>query len=282
MVQASDRSTDGAHVRRPSVAYRNISSGKPPVGPPIYDGDLYIQVHMMTSKKDLIIQWLHERIETGTYPMGTLLPSENQLAELMGVSRPTVRTALNTLVQQGLALPMQGVGYQVIAQKPANTRMVQFDSLGDLVEFNHQYPRRVLAPIATLGSAFLKRIGFVHSLQGWSGVRFERQLTDWKPRSYVGEILIHPLFTQHLAQFESMDAPYFKTIEKSLGSKLNINQYITILDADSPLKNDYLDPSVNYFDIYRIYSNIQGDAYQISRNIISSENFYCQTIINEN
>lgn len=278
---APNRSTDTAPSCAPFVAYSNISTGKPPVGWPVYDGDLYIQVHMMTSKKDLIIQWLRERIEAGTYPMGTLLPSENQLAELMGVSRPTVRTALNTLVQQGLALPMQGVGYQVIAQKPASARMVQFDSLGDLVEFNHQYPRRVLEPITTLGSAFLERIGFAHSLQGWSGVRFERQLTDWKPRSYVGEILIHPLFTQQLAQFESMDAPYFKAIEKSLGSKLHINQYITILDADSPLKNEYLDPSVNYFDIYRIYSNTQGDAYQISRNIISSENFYCQTIIND-
>lgn len=237
---------------------------------------------MMTTKKELIIQWLSERIETGTYPVGTLLPSENQLAELMGVSRPTVRTALNNLVQQGLALPMQGVGYQVMACQPASTRMVQFDSLGDLVEFNSQYARRVLQPIAALSSSFLQRIGFAHGLQGWAGVRFERQLTDWKPRSYVGEILIHPLFTQHLDHFEHMDAPYFKTIEKSLGQKLHINQYITILDSESTLKVENLDPSVDYFDIYRIYSNQQGDAYQISRNIISSENFYCQTIINDN
>ena len=105
----------------------------------------------MASKKELITQWLRERIEAGTYPMGTLLPSENQLAELMAVSRPTVRTALSSLVQLGLALPMRGVGYQVIAQRPASQRRVQFDSLGDLVEFNSQYPRRVLQPIADIG-----------------------------------------------------------------------------------------------------------------------------------
>lgn len=236
---------------------------------------------MMTSKKDLIVQWLLKRIEAGNYPIGSHLPSENQLSEMMGVSRPTVRTALNILVQQGLVMPMQGVGYQVMARQSAKARMVQFDSLEDLVEFNHQNPRRVLQSISTLSSSFLQRIGFIPNQEGWSGVRFERQLCDWKPRSYVGEILIHPLFTEQLDQFEKMEIPYFKHIERVLGSKLHINQYITILDSNSALKNKYLDSGVDYFDIYRLYSNAKGETYQISRNIISSENFYCQTIIND-
>lgn len=235
----------------------------------------------MTSKKDLIIHWLRERIDAGTYPVGTLLPSENQLAELMGVSRPTVRSALNTLTQQGLTLPIHGVGYQVMAQKAARAKMIQFDSVGDLVEFNSLNPRRVLKPIQALSSGFLQRIGFQSSLQGWTGVLFERQLSGWKPQAYIGELLIHPLFSQHLGLFETMDEPYFKSIEKTLGHKLVINQYISILESGSPLKADYLSADVEYFDIYRLYSNPQGEAYQISRNIISAENFYCHTIIND-
>lgn len=236
---------------------------------------------MMASKKDLIVQWLLKRIEAGNYAVGCLIPSENQLSEMLGVSRPTVRTALNILVQQGLLMPLRGIGYQVKARQAVRARMVQFDSLGDLVEFNHQYPRRVLEPISTLSSSFLQSIGFISNQEGWSGVRFERQLSDWKPHSYMGEILIHPLFTEQLDEFEYMEIPYFKYIERILGHKLRINQYITILNSKSILKNKYLNASVDYFDIYRIYSNAKGDAYQISRNIISSENFYCQTIIND-
>lgn len=243
--------------------------------------NLLIQDYNMKTKKDLIVQWLYDRIQSNTYPVGEMLPSENQISALMRVSRPTVRAALNTLVNQGLILPLQGIGYQVLAQQPPNVQRVQFDSLRDLVEFNTQHPRRVLESIDCLSSQFLQRIGVTHSLQGWSGVRFERQFNGWKPHSYVGEILIHPLFIQQIHEFENMDVPYFKSIEKAIGMKMNINQYITILEADSLLKGDYLDANFDYFDIYRIYSNPQGEAYQISRNIISSENFYCHTIIND-
>lgn len=236
---------------------------------------------MSTSKKSMISQWLRERVESGIYPVGDFLPSENQLAELMGVSRPTVRTALNALTQEGLVTPLKGVGYQVIAQKAALAKMLQFDSVSDLVEFNSQNPRKIMQAISALSSGFLAQIGFHDSLKGWSGFLFERQLLGWKPRSYIGEILIHPLVSQHLSQFEEMDTPYFRSIEKALGHRLTINQYITILASSSPLRQAHLDVDVDYFDIYRIYSDPKGDAYQISRNIISSEKFFCHTTIND-
>ena len=41
------------------------------------------------------------RIEDGTYPVGSIIPSEMELAESYGVSRPTIRQALQLLADAG-------------------------------------------------------------------------------------------------------------------------------------------------------------------------------------
>lgn len=53
---------------------------------------------------------LRERIEKGEFTPGALLPSEDQVCEQYGVSRITVRRALDGLFQQGLIVRRRGVG----------------------------------------------------------------------------------------------------------------------------------------------------------------------------
>lgn len=59
---------------------------------------------------------LRRRILEGIYSEGTLLPSENELCALHGLTRPTVRQALDSLVRDGLILKRQGKGS--IVRKP--------------------------------------------------------------------------------------------------------------------------------------------------------------------
>lgn len=54
-----------------------------------------------------------ERIERGDYTSGSALPSENELAEEFGVTRLTVRNAIDSLVEQGLIRRVQGKGTYV-------------------------------------------------------------------------------------------------------------------------------------------------------------------------
>ena len=44
-----------------------------------------------------LAQTIQRRIEDGTYPPGTRVPSENQLVQSFGMSRPTVVRALELL-----------------------------------------------------------------------------------------------------------------------------------------------------------------------------------------
>jgi GntR family transcriptional regulator len=57
-----------------------------------------------------LAQTLQGRIEDGTYPPGSLVPSENQLVQAFGMSRPTVVRALELLKRDGWLESRQGFG----------------------------------------------------------------------------------------------------------------------------------------------------------------------------
>jgi DNA-binding FadR family transcriptional regulator len=70
-----------------------------------------------------IADQLRQLIEGGEYPVGSRLPSERDLAEKLGVSRPTVREALIALEVEGRLRIRVGSGIYVIdqPQPPAST-----------------------------------------------------------------------------------------------------------------------------------------------------------------
>lgn len=57
---------------------------------------------------------LEQKILTNDYPAHTLLPSENQLIKIYGVSRETIRKALNLLLNAGYIQKKQGKGSIVL------------------------------------------------------------------------------------------------------------------------------------------------------------------------
>jgi GntR family transcriptional regulator len=55
-------------------------------------------------------EYLHGLIDSGTYEPGERLPSEKALAAQLGISRPTLREALQHLEQNGVVVRKHGVG----------------------------------------------------------------------------------------------------------------------------------------------------------------------------
>lgn len=62
------------------------------------------------SLADKVYHALQARIQNGDYPAGDRLPSEIQLSEDLGVSRPVLRSALERLREDGLVQSRQGAG----------------------------------------------------------------------------------------------------------------------------------------------------------------------------
>jgi DNA-binding GntR family transcriptional regulator len=61
-----------------------------------------------------------DRLKAGRYPIGMRMPTEGELAASFGVSRVTIRRALDMLVQDGYVESRQGSGYRVITLSPAS------------------------------------------------------------------------------------------------------------------------------------------------------------------
>lgn len=68
----------------------------------------------MTAKQDMINQDLAGKIRHGIYPPKSFLPSENELANLYGASRNTVRKSLEDLTSLGLIQKIKGKGSIVL------------------------------------------------------------------------------------------------------------------------------------------------------------------------
>lgn len=59
-------------------------------------------------------EFLRKMIEEESYKNGKLLPSETEMSEQLGISRNTLRQAINTLVNEGLLVRRKGIGTRVL------------------------------------------------------------------------------------------------------------------------------------------------------------------------
>lgn len=83
-------------------------------------------------------QQLEAAIERGALTPGTLLGNEIELAGRLGLSRPTVRQAIQSLVDKGLLVRRRGVGTQVVHSQIK--RPLELSSLYDDLEAAGQRP----------------------------------------------------------------------------------------------------------------------------------------------
>jgi len=67
-----------------------------------------------------------EKINSGEYIENSLIPSERELSELLGISRMTVRQALNQLVSQGILCREKGKGTFVAKSKIEQKNIMSF------------------------------------------------------------------------------------------------------------------------------------------------------------
>jgi DNA-binding FadR family transcriptional regulator len=64
---------------------------------------------------DIALEQIRQRIDDGTWPLGQRLPPEPELAEIIGISRNTVREAVRVLTFSGVLEVRQGDGTYVRA-----------------------------------------------------------------------------------------------------------------------------------------------------------------------
>ena len=90
-------------------------------------------------------QDLRARIRANEFPAGAPLPTEQRLCETYGVSRITVRHALDALLASGLIARRQGVGTFVNGPGETVKSLKLIGSLDDLASYSAPLTHRILA-----------------------------------------------------------------------------------------------------------------------------------------
>lgn len=90
------------------------------------------------SKRPLYLQVAQElkaEIVNGIYPVGSLIPTEDELCKRFSVSRYTVREALRVLREEDLVSSRRGAGTIVVPPRARDSDIHQVMSINDLLAF---------------------------------------------------------------------------------------------------------------------------------------------------
>jgi len=82
-----------------------------------------------TKVYEAAVEQIRVQIEGGEWPTGTQLPSERELAERLGIGRPSVREALRVLEVMGLIEIRPGQGSFVTERSPESQQMQLLQSM---------------------------------------------------------------------------------------------------------------------------------------------------------
>jgi DNA-binding GntR family transcriptional regulator len=146
-------------------------------------------------------QQLEAALEHGELTPGSLLGNEIELAARLGLSRPTVRQAIQSLVDKGLLVRRRGVGTQVVHSQVK--RPLELSSLYDDLEAAGQRPAtRVLLNTTVAASAEVAAALAV--AEGGEVHRIERlRLAHGEPMAYLCNYLPADLLDLDAPQLEA-------------------------------------------------------------------------------
>ena len=117
------------------------------------DNDRYVPAPAHVTKQSEVVDSVLDLIER--LPVGKAIPSERQLSAMLGVSRPTLRAALDGLVRDGYLVRRQGsgtfVGRPKIAQELTVTSFSEDMRRRGMVPTSRTLELRVISAGARLG-----------------------------------------------------------------------------------------------------------------------------------
>jgi DNA-binding GntR family transcriptional regulator len=120
----------------------DLSTARSPVRPVEVDRTSPVPLYFQVASR------LQELIEQGEIGVGSRIENEVDLAERLGVSRPTTRRAIQYLVERGMLVRKRGVGTQVV--HPKVRRPVELSSLWDDLSAADKLPRTTVLSLRVM------------------------------------------------------------------------------------------------------------------------------------
>ena len=213
-----------------------------------------LSAQQLAAQKNLsyvLAEKIAQRILTGEYVPGTILPGELELGEQFGVSRTAVREAVKTLTAKGMVLPRPRIGTRVLPQSNWNfldqellSWWMTEQNFNQVIEY-FLVMRSSLEPqacllAATMGTPEQKaRLNTLMAEMVELKKKFNRERwieVDMAWHEHVYEMSGNPFLTSFASLFHSIYHTYFTSITQDEVVKLDLHQAIVdaILESDGP------------------------------------------------
>lgn len=216
-----------------------------------------LSAQQLAAQKNLsyvLAEKLAQRILTGEYAPGSILPAEMELGEAFGVSRTAVREAVKTLTAKGMVLPRPRIGTRVMPKSSWNFLDKELLSWW-MTEENFQEViqhflvlRSTLEPqacqlAALLGSAEQKaHLNTLMNEMVQLKKHFQRERwieVDMAWHEHIYAMSGNPFLTSFAALFHSVYHTYFTSITQNEVVKLENHQAIVDAIQESNAQRAY-------------------------------------------
>lgn len=183
---------------------------------------------LQPSLADQVCEIILRGISDGSYTPGSLLPSENQLAEQYSVSRSTIRAAFARLVEQGFVKRKRGVG-TFVAESPniVDPLYQQLDAYDRIAAQGYEPGSfHLKSEIIEVGDRIAEKLSVK---AGSAALLVQKVLTaNKKPVIYFVSYIPHKIFQEHLSMEQvlkpGITEPFYKFFPRHCNTKV---KYLT-------------------------------------------------------
>ena len=217
---------------------------------------------------------LRRKIDSGEYPVGSLLPTELTLAQSHSVSRQTIRQAIRHLRDQKLVSARKGVGTRVETHDPDQAFYHSLQSLEQIFQFASEAILRITSEgIVSVHGRLASELG---CKQGKKWLRLEgyRQVkNDKRPLSWT-EVYIDARFAKFVQGRSRHEKALFSVIESETGEAVTeVEQRIEAVLPDRDVADVIDAAGMPAIRITRRYFGARGQLIERSVNVHPADRF---------
>ncbi|MCB1546585.1 MAG: GntR family transcriptional regulator [Hyphomicrobiaceae bacterium] len=237
--------------------------GKPaPMAP---QGPRYQQI-----TDDLVV-----KLKDGTYPIGSMLPTEVELSAAYDVSRYTVREALRQLEGMGLVNRRQGAGTRVAASVPQQRFVQEIGNLNELLQYPENTRLFMLGAKTVEASASLaQRLDGVKE-QRWLRIDGIRRVKVTSAAICSTTIFVRPEYAAVVEDIGTVAGPVYALVERRYNVRVaRVDIDISASTVPAGL-SDLLgvEPNAPALLIVRRYHDQRGRVFEVSESRHPAPNF---------
>jgi len=222
-----------------------------------------------------VARTLRKEIVDGVYPVGSQLPTEQQLCERFAVSRYTVREALRRLREDNLVESRPRAGTLVVPRPTTNTYVQDVVSIDDLLAFAQGAQLAIESnAMISVDDEVSRRTGLQAGSQ-WLAVRGVRRAEGSDTAVCTTEYYINRAFAAVGRLLHRHTGPIFPLIEDLFGvSIVEVHQEIVAVTV-TPELADKLKVSAGSaaMEMRRTYTTSDGEIAQVTVNTHPSSRY---------